>query len=268
VTHRVIASWYKLARFEPGTGVPIDVGVPHNVTSTISPEHRATIFQGAVEGIVLVKNVNQALPLRKPAILSLFGYDAQAPAKNTPEGALTKYQFGLQSVNITDMEMQALLSGVLESPAAARLGTLISGSGSPSVVPAYINSPHDAFQQRAMEDGTYLLWDYQSQDPVYANAASDACIVFINEFAVEGVDRSTLADAWSDELVLNVASKCPNVGSHCFQAPALVILIIAAYRPLYLSTTLAPGWWTDGLITLISQLSSWPISQVKIPAVR
>lgn len=30
---------------------------------------------------------------------------------------------------------------------------------------------------------------------------SEACIIFINEFASEGFDRSGLADPWSDELV-------------------------------------------------------------------
>ncbi|KAK1573015.1 glycosyl hydrolase family 3 N terminal domain-containing protein [Colletotrichum navitas] len=206
----MVTRWLKLARFEPGTGMPIDVSSPHKVVSSITQEQRATVFQGAVEGIVLVKNVNETLPLRKPAVLSLFGYDAQAPAKNTPEGFNSKHGLGFQSVNVTDEEMQGLFIGFGDFPAAARLGTLISGGGSPSVVPAYIDSPHEAFQQRALEDGTFLLWDFESQDPVYANAGSNACIVFINEFASEGSDRQTLADPWSDQLVLNVASKCPN----------------------------------------------------------
>ncbi|KAM0536833.1 hypothetical protein ACHAO7_012298, partial [Fusarium culmorum] len=61
-----------------------------------------------------------------------------------------------------------------------------------------------------MQDGTFLYWDLESQDPFYANAGSDACIVFINEFSTEGSERSTLADPWSDQLVKNVASRCPN----------------------------------------------------------
>lgn len=109
--------------------------------------------------------------------------------------------------------MQGLFIGVGDMPGAARSGTLISGGGSASVVPAYITSPFAAFSRRAREDGTFLLWDFESQDPVYANAGSDACIVFINEFPAEGQDRSTLADSWSDKLVINVASKCPNVRS-------------------------------------------------------
>lgn len=208
---RIVSSWLKYAEFEPGTGLPVDTSQPHEVISAISPEARATIFQGAVEGIVLVKNHNNTLPLKQPKILSLFGYDAQAPRKNTPEGPNTKYSLGFQSVNVTDEEMQGLFLGIGELPGAARLGTLVSGGGSPSIVPAYISSPYNAFAQRALQDGTSLVWDFESQDPVYANAGSDACIIFINEFAAEGSDRSTLADSWSDQLVLNIASKCPNV---------------------------------------------------------
>ncbi|RGP70095.1 glycoside hydrolase family 3 [Fusarium sporotrichioides] len=207
---RIVASWYKYAPFEPGTGVAIDESKPHEVVSAISPKSKKTIFQGAVEGIVLVKNVNNTLPLKKPKILSLFGYDAHAPLKNTPEGVNDKASLGFQSVNVTVAEMQGLFIGIGKFPSAARLGTLVSGGGSPTIVPAYINSPHEAFQRRALEDGTFLVWDFESQDPVYANAASDACIVFINEFSAEGSDRSEVADPWSDQLVKNVASKCPN----------------------------------------------------------
>ncbi|KAF5258060.1 hypothetical protein FOXYS1_11387 [Fusarium oxysporum] len=207
---RILASWFKYAQFEPGTGIVPDVSEPHKVISSISHKSKKTIFQGAVEGVVLVKNFNNTLPLKKPKILSLFGYDAHAPLKNTPEGVNTKQSLGFQSVDVTDEEMQGLFMGIGQLPGAARLGTLVSGGGSPSIVPAYINSPHEAFQQRALQDSTFLVWDFESQDPVYANAASDACIVFINEFAAEGSDRSTLADPWSDQLVKNVAAKCPN----------------------------------------------------------
>ncbi|KAG4273449.1 hypothetical protein FPRO04_14555 [Fusarium proliferatum] len=220
---RIVASWFKYAHFEPGTGIVRDVSEPHEVISSISPKSRKTIFQGAVEGVVLVKNFNHTLPLNKPKILSLFGYDAHAPLKNTPEGHNTKQSLGFQSVNITDEEMQGLFIGIGQLPAAARLGTLVSGGGSPSIVPAYINSPHEAFQQRTLQDSTFLVWDFESQDPVYANAGSDACIVFINEFAAEGSDRSMLADTWSDQSVKNVAAKCPNLAREIMygdQAPS------------------------------------------------
>ncbi|UZP36626.1 hypothetical protein NXS19_004442 [Fusarium pseudograminearum] len=190
---RIVASWFKYSQFEPGTGIPVDVSKPHKVVSSISPESRKTIFQGA-----------------KPKILSLFGYDADVPRTNNRDGPYSKWDLGFQSVNVTDGQVLGLTIGVGQVPGVAHLGTLITGGGSASVTPAYINSPYSAFQQRAMQDGTFLYWDFESQDPVYANAGSDACIVFINEFSTEGSERSTLADPWSDQLVKNVASRCPN----------------------------------------------------------
>jgi beta-glucosidase len=210
-TSRLVASWIKYAKFEPGTGLPIDDTVEHEIVSAIDPSSLDNIFQAAAEGIVLVKNHDNTLPLKKPKLLTLYGYDAQGPSVSTPQGPNTKYTLGFQSVNVTDEQMQGLFLGVGDLPGAARSGTLVSGGGSPSTSPAYIISPFAAFSERARADGTFLLWDFESQDPVYANAGSDACIVFINEFAAEGQDRSTLADSWSDELVINVASKCPNV---------------------------------------------------------
>ncbi|GKT67155.1 beta-glucosidase [Colletotrichum tofieldiae] len=91
---RIVANWFKYAAFEPGTGLVVDVSKPHEVISSISPESRDTRLQGAVEGIVLVKNYNNTLPLQKPKILSLFGYDANVPLKNTPEGPYTKWDLG------------------------------------------------------------------------------------------------------------------------------------------------------------------------------
>lgn len=209
----IVAPWIKYANFEPGPDLAADASRKEQVISAIDPLSRKNIFQGAVEGIVLVKNDNKTLPLKKPKILTLYGYDAHEALRNIPEGPNTKYSLGYQSVNVTDEEMQGLFIGIGQMPGAARLGTLLSGGGSPSIVPAYVTSPFAAFSQRAREDGTFLVWDFESQDPVYPKSGSDACIVFINEFAAEGQDRSTLADSWSDDLVENVASKCSNVSA-------------------------------------------------------
>lgn len=73
----------------------------------------------------------------------------------------------------------------------------------------YIDAPADAFVRKAREDGTYIHWIFHDQDPV-VNAASEACIVFINALASEGWDRPNIEDQYSDTLVENVASKCPN----------------------------------------------------------
>lgn len=58
-------------------------------------------------------------------------------------------------------------------------------------------------------DDTWVNWDLTSPNPD-VNAASQACLVFINAMATEGWDRDGLHDDWSDALVKNVASKCAN----------------------------------------------------------
>lgn len=72
-----------------------------------------------------------------------------------------------------------------------------------------IAQPLSSIQYRARVDGTWVNWDLTSFDPD-VNAASDACLVFINAIATEGWDREGLHDDFSDGLVLNVASKCAN----------------------------------------------------------
>lgn len=54
-----------------------------------------------------------------------------------------------------------------------------------------------------------MNWDLDSSNPE-VNAASDACLVFINAIATEGWDRDGLHDDFSDGLVLNVAANCSN----------------------------------------------------------
>ncbi|KAF5855319.1 hypothetical protein ETB97_009453 [Aspergillus alliaceus] len=210
----ILTSWFKFAQFDPANplGLPKNISKAHEGSSSIdpSPEAKYIIRQGAVEGAVLVKNVNNTLPLKKPKILSLFGYDAHTPLVNSPTGANSKYSIGYQSVNRTKVQVQGLFVGVGEYPSAATLGTLVGGGGSSSVTPQYINSPFDAFQQRAYEDGTFLYWDFNSEDPSYSE--SDACLVFINEFASEIVDRVSLADQYSDNLVMNTIVSIHNAG--------------------------------------------------------
>lgn len=120
------------------------------------------------------------------------------------------WNFGFTSTSISAAQLLPLLSGgSIGVPQTATAGTVVSGGGSGANTGPYISSPYTAFQQQAYEDGTYLHWDFQSNNP-NLNPASDTCIVFINEFAFEGMDRPGLADSSSDTLVSNVARDCKN----------------------------------------------------------
>lgn len=213
---RILASWFKLGMDSPsypalGVGMPAAITIPHPLVEGRDPASKSTLLQGAIEGHVLVKNVNHTLPLKSPTVLSLFGFDAYAPLVVNPDsGPLNKRTYGLDSVNATTEQLIGILFGISgDTVGTADLGTLTKGGGSGSGNGPYISAPYNAFEQQAYEDGTYLFWDFQNRDPDVV-AASNACIVFINEFATEYQDRSSLADASADKLVNNVASKCSN----------------------------------------------------------
>ena len=60
-------------------------------------------------------------------------------------------------------------------------------------------------------DGTILEWNFNASETNPAvNAETDACLVFINDYASEGNDREGIADPLSDQLVTNVAANCSN----------------------------------------------------------
>ncbi|KAL2816181.1 glycosyl hydrolase family 3 N terminal domain-containing protein [Aspergillus cavernicola] len=219
---RIVAAWYQYAELEnPGHGIPVNLYTPHELVDARDPKSKQTIFQGAVEGHVLVKNTDKALPLNKPKLLSLFGYDAVAPAINTYENASWGgWAMGLANTlswpdgspmnnTLLNYLFGSSADPYVFGPGVALNGTLISGGGSGASTPSYIDTPFDAFQRQAYKDNTVLAWDFASQNPI-ANPASDACIVFINEQASEGWDRPYLADPYSDTLVENVASQCSN----------------------------------------------------------
>ncbi|KAI1092381.1 glycoside hydrolase family 3 protein [Rostrohypoxylon terebratum] len=204
---RILAAWYFIG--QNGTNFPVPgIGMknmtePHQQVDARVPESKSVILEGAIAGHVLVKNEG-SLPFRKnPVMLSVYGYDATVPdTKNTDN----LFQLGYTS----SPEMgQAVLGTERHFDQAARGGTIVTGGRAGANAPAYINDPLSAIQHRAKADGTWVNWDLISFNPD-VNAASDACLVFINAISTEGWDRDGLHDDFSDGLVLNVASKCAN----------------------------------------------------------
>jgi beta-glucosidase len=86
---RLMAPYYLHEQDSPsypkiGVGMAPNLLLPHTLVDARVKEARPVLMQSAIEGHVLVKNTNNALPLKEPRILSLFGYDAVAPDTNTP----------------------------------------------------------------------------------------------------------------------------------------------------------------------------------------
>ncbi|KAL4406476.1 beta-glucosidase [Colletotrichum abscissum] len=209
---RIVASWYYLSQNEgypePGIGIPFEIRGPHKRINARDPNAVPVLFQGATEGHVLVKNLD-ALPLKGPQVVSVFGYSATTyQAWGPVQGMdMLKWLLGQTNANLTEL-LLASRSQDLRSSAIAMNGTIFTGGGSGSTTPGWIYSPLDALTQRAMKDGTDLLWDTVSPAPSVSE--SDACLVFINAWATETLDRSALYDDYSDGLVNSVADQCSN----------------------------------------------------------
>ncbi|KAI1846668.1 hypothetical protein JX265_009029 [Neoarthrinium moseri] len=218
---RILASWFQMKQDQPdypapGFGMPADLAAPHEVVDARNPKARVTLFDGAAEGHVLVKNVNGALPLEsaKMKLISMFGYSAKAPNRNNQElkkdgEFFTAWSMGTSSANNTELNKAFFGDLNLSTSAIAPNGTLVSGGGSGATAQNLISAPYDALVAQAYEDGTALFWDFESGSPL-VNPTSDACIVVGNAWAAEGYDRPALRDDFTDGLINNVADQCAN----------------------------------------------------------
>ncbi|KAM7193802.1 hypothetical protein V8F33_007591 [Rhypophila sp. PSN 637] len=217
---RIIASWYQMGQDQeafpsPGVGMPQDLTKPHKIVDARNSTFRQTLLDGAIEGHVLVKNINRSLPLKKPKLLSLFGYSAKNPDLNNPGGFISPWTFGVSSFNYTEFQDSFIFNSAStpssrenQSPIAIN-GTIYSGGGSGATSQSLTISPFDAIVQQAYEEGTALFWDFVSPEPD-VNPMSDACLVFGNAFATEGLDRPSLRDDYTDGLIKHVAERCNN----------------------------------------------------------
>ncbi|KAB8294707.1 hypothetical protein EYC80_006669 [Monilinia laxa] len=202
---RIVASWYQMGQDQgfPEVGLSTSYLTPHAKVNARNPSSKPILLRGAMEGHVLVKNINNTLPLKKPELLSIFGYDAPAPHQNNIGNM--RFSFGMESA----LDLDILTIPINIGLQIASNGTLISGGGSGANAPPYISAPFDALQEQAYNDDTSLFWDFTSVDPVI-DTNSDACLVFLNAFSIENSDRPGLYDEFSDTLVKNVASNCSN----------------------------------------------------------
>ncbi|KAA8634208.1 hypothetical protein SMACR_06603 [Sordaria macrospora] len=210
---RIVASWYKMGQDEnfptPGIGMASDLTKPRNVVDARNSTFRSTLFDGAVEGHVLVKNTRNTLPLSNPKMLSIFGYSAKNPDHNGPSLGSSAWVFGAQSFNYDEFSNGFFGSAAVGNTPIAFNGTLYSGGGSGATSQSLAVSPFEAIVHRAYEDGTALFWDFHNGNPA-VNPASDACLVIGNAYATEGADRPAARDDYTDGLIKHVAAQCNN----------------------------------------------------------
>jgi beta-glucosidase len=95
-----------------------DVTQPHSIVDARDPASISTLFDGAVEGHVLVKNINNFLPLKSNlSLISVFGYDAAPVRTNNPDGS-ADWAIGLEPLATTANWQQF--------PLTAQAGTMIA----------------------------------------------------------------------------------------------------------------------------------------------
>ena len=133
--------------------MPYNLSRPHDIVNALTKDARPVIYEGAVEGHVLVKNVNKSLPLKSPRLISVFGYDAKAPPAYMPNGqSITSnpWAVGLEptTLNLADA-ISASPSDENSNFQVAFNGTLSVGGGSGASAGPYLSAPLDALQQRA-----------------------------------------------------------------------------------------------------------------------
>lgn len=209
---RIVAAWYQMGQdsddfASPGHGIPADMSQPHERVVGWNSSYRGILYQGGLEGHVLVKNVNNALPLKSPQLLSVFGYSAKTPDSfGTSNTASIGGAYSLAADDIWGSYVSGSVAG---GSGIAKNGTIVSGGGSGANMPAYISSPFDALTARAQQDLTELYWDFENVNPA-VDSTSDACIVDVNAYASESWDRPSVRDDYTDNIILNVAANCKN----------------------------------------------------------
>ncbi|KAL4784757.1 beta-glucosidase [Aspergillus varians] len=154
-------------------------------------DHGDFIRRSAAEGTILLKNVNNTLPLRQPQVIGVFGNDAP----DVTDGLAGEWSDDLLGMDI---------------------GTLAIGGGSGSGCLSYLVSPLDAIKVRARKIGAQVIY-ITNNEVLAANnfrgvyPPPETCIVFQKSYASEGNDRASFElDRNSTAVINNVANYCGN----------------------------------------------------------
>ncbi|KKA30767.1 hypothetical protein TD95_004996 [Thielaviopsis punctulata] len=165
--------------------------------------HAALARTLAANSIALLKNTNNALPLKNKTSVSIFGYHA-SPKYVGASGSLS----------------------VFDGVGPTMLGHMYGVGGSAMGTPPYLVTPVQVMNERAAKTGIMLRWWLRDETDLAtyfldnANEISestkgvainsDACIVYLNAWAGEGADRIELTNGTQDVLVNAVADVCNN----------------------------------------------------------
>nr|AAB08445.1 beta-1,2-D-glucosidase [Septoria lycopersici]AAB08446.1 tomatinase [Septoria lycopersici]prf//2208445A beta2 tomatinase [Septoria lycopersici] len=154
--------------------------------------HSDIVRKVAAAGTVLLKNVNNVLPLKEPKSVGIFGNGA------------------------ADVTEGLTFTGDDSGPWGADIGALSVGGGSGAGRHTHLVSPLAAIRKRTESVGgrvQYLLSNSRivNDDFTSIYPTPEVCLVFLKTWAREGTDRLSYENDWNSTAVVNnVARRCPN----------------------------------------------------------
>ncbi|KAJ5110220.1 Glycoside hydrolase family 3 [Penicillium argentinense] len=207
-----------LNTFSPRSTWIRDFNLTGERSRDVRGDHAELIRKLAAEATVLLKNEKQALPLKSPKNIAIFGNDA---GENTM-GAVNEETF--------------------------EFGSLAAGGGSGTGRFTYLVSPLEAIKARAKMNNTLVQYFLNNTQIATENVTDlwvpetpDACLVFLKTWAEEGADRENLSVGYNgNDVVESVAKFCNNtiVITHSsginilpFASHPNVTAIVAAHYP-------------------------------------
>lgn len=154
----------------------------------VRADHSALIRKLGAAATIMLKNTDNALPLKAPKSIAVFGNDAG----DDTEGYYNQVDF--------------------------EFGTLSVGGGSGTGRLTYLISPLAAIKDRAAQDGAIVqqwlnntLLTTENVTDLWIPTPPEACLVFLKTWAEEGSDRQHLESDWDgNEVVEAVAKSCNN----------------------------------------------------------
>lgn len=207
-----------LNTFSPSSSWVHEFNLTGERSRDVRGDHGDLIRKHGAAATILLKNENNALPLKVPKSIAIFGNDA---------GDITEGFY-----NQADYEF----------------GTLTAGGGSGTGRMTYLVSPLTAINARARQDGALVqqwlnntLIATSDVRTLWVPTPPEVCLVFLKTWAEEAADRASLSSDWDgDAVVESVASQCNNtvVVSHSSGINILpwashpnVTAIVAAHFP-------------------------------------
>ncbi|CZR54957.1 probable beta-glucosidase G [Phialocephala subalpina] len=193
----------------------------------VRANHSSLIRKLGAASAVLLKNTNNALPLKAPKSIAVFGNDASEDTQGFYNQVNWEY------------------------------GTIPVGGGSGTGRLTYLVTPLEAIKRKAAETGALVQQvlnntliasqtssggsDTFVTSALLIPALPDVCLVFLKTYAEEGADRTSLDSDWNgNEVVESVASFCNNtvvithssgINNLPFASNPNVTAILAAHYP-------------------------------------